>query len=365
MACPLCLVQRKRIMRNIPLFSLLIIVCVYALLKLYTDRGEGTRFAILNILGAPLILSAYPLSIANKSDTKLWRTIVRLIFYAFLLEIGLAIIERVLTQNILGWNIGNEVIFIGGENNVGEFRSTALYGHPLYNALMVSSMMAFILISQLKEKYKYPLWGLGYVAILCFNTRGSIVGNALLLLLYIGHSLFLNKGMSVKSRKYLILASIIFSSIVAILFLYFGYGNRLLEMGLFDDSSAQVRIDIWSIFDYVNFEELLWGMSHNDISILMYRGGLYASENFWIDQVFRLGLVFFTAYWFTFFAFVNKLYKGYTLFEKVFTLGAFVLIASTNNSLSSNYLALLFFLLLIVIFNPNNKDKLFSRRFVN
>lgn len=358
MAIPMCWIQRRNILSNKPLFFLLILICVYGLLKLYSDKGEGTKTILVQISGAPLIFSTFPFIFYKNKHTELWHTITKLIFYAFILETGLAIVERLLNQNILGWNIGNEIIFIGDKESA-DFRSTALYGHPLYNALMVSTIMSFILISPIKDKYKYILWGMGYVAILCFNTRASIVGNALLMIVYLGNSIF-SRTLSLKNKMKIIFSVIILSCIAVSLFLNAGFGNRILEMGLFDENSAQVRIDIWSIFNYIKLEDLLWGISHKDMQYLLYMGGLYATENFWIDQILRLGIIFCLFYWGTLFIFINKLYKEYTFFNKSFTFCTFFLIASTNNSLSSNYLALFQFLLLIVTFNPKNNKNISS-----
>lgn len=363
MAIPICWIQRKNIIKNRPIFFLLILICIYGILKLYTDQGEGTRITLLQISGAPLIFSAYPFILSKNKHVNLWQVIIKLFLYAFILETSIAIIERVFTQHILGWNIGNDIITIGNVNSF-EFRSTALYGHPLYNALIVSTMMSFILVSQIKEKYKYLLWCLGYIAILCFNTRSSIVGNGLLMIVYLVHSIF-SHNLTLKTKAQIILFTIFISSVTIYLFFSAGFGGRILELGLFDDKSAQVRIDIWSIFNYINSESFLWGLSYKEMEYLMYKGGLYATENFWIDQMLRLGFIFFLFYWFIFFIFINKLYKGYTFFAKIFTFSTFFLIASTNNSLSTNYLALFLYLLLIVAFNPQylkgfNRYKLFK-----
>ena len=171
---------------------------------------------------------------------------MKLFFIFYLFETGMAITERVLGTTILGWN---DIEFSVEDWGVSGFRSAALHGHPLYNALMVSISMAFILFSPLKIKYKMILWSMGYVSILCFNTRGSIVGNALLLAFYIIYVLLFDNSISSRTKVRLVMFSSIMTIVGLILFFNVGLGGRLAEMGLFDESSAQTRIDVWTIFD--------------------------------------------------------------------------------------------------------------------
>ena len=49
---------------------------------------------------------------------------------------------------------------------------------------------------------------------------------------------------------------------------------------------------------------------------------------------------------------IKSITSDYSFIHKMFVTGAFLFIASTNNSLSSNGLAFLYFLILLEIFNP-------------
>ena len=65
------------------------------------------------------------------------------------------------------------------------FRSTALLGHPLNNALSAAVMMQAILIMPLKKYIKFLLWGMGLLSLLCFNARGATICSILFLAIYL------------------------------------------------------------------------------------------------------------------------------------------------------------------------------------
>ena len=44
----------------------------------------------------------------------------------------------------------------------------------------------------------------------------------------------------------------------------YGLGNALLELGLFDDSSAVVRVKIFEIFDFYQLKDFILGYSSED-----------------------------------------------------------------------------------------------------
>lgn len=361
----LSLQRKTQILRDKSLVFLIILVSTYSVFKIYTDQGEGTRNILLQIIGTPFIFAAYPLLTDQHGQKNLilWRRLTFIFFFSFLLETILAIVERILSYNFFEWKIEGALVNFSTDSDY-EFRSSALYGHPLSNALLVTTCMTFILRSSLKPRYKYLLWGLGFVAILSFNTRSSIVCNVLLLLINFTYTVLVEKKINLKDRLQQLLA--IISILIVGLFFFFklNFGGRLIVYGLFDDSSAQTRIYSWDIFNCINLNDILWGIPHNEMQLLMYRAGLSVTENFWIDQIFRLGIVFYFLYVCTYIVLIKKLYKRYSVFSALFTTSAFILIASTNNSLSSDFLALLVYLLLIVIFNPKYFNQLIPRKYL-
>lgn len=360
---PLILYNKNTVLKTKGLLLLLFFCTAYGLLYMYYDRSEGSRYISLVIMSTPIFFSAFPLSANVKwhpySYDVLYKRIMTLFMLFFILETLIASVERILSFNILGWHMseGETIMDLGTA-----FRSTSLHGHPLYNALMVSTSMAFILTSQIRMKTKLMLWMLGFFSILCFNTRSSIAGNAIMLFVFTIYTLRKGHHVSRNDKRVLISMVGVITLVGALLFFVMGFGSRLAEMGLFDDSSAMARVDVFNVFENYPLGEFLWGMDSLRYEYVLYYAGIEVTENFYIDFILRNGIVFLVVYLVLYIRLIKILYRGYDWFTKWFTGGVFFLIASTNNSLATLGVALYLFLILIVLFNPkwnNNSRKYF------
>ena len=301
----------------------------------------------------PVLFSFFPRNNAsygnNNQITKMYHRFMYIFICFFVIETLMAAVERILGSNILGYHLtGGEVVM---EFSSG-FRSTSLHGHPLCNALIVSTSMAFILTSHIRMKAKLMLWMLGFFSILCFNTRSSIVGNAILLVVFTIYTLHKKNDVSKQDKRFLLFMLVVMTLGGAVLFFLLGFGSRLTEMGLFDEGSAMARVDVFVVFEYYSLEDFLWGMNAVQYEYAMYYAEVPVIENFYISYLLRNGIIFLIVYVLSYILLIKRLYKGYDWFTKWFTGGAFVLIASTNNSLSTLSIALFLFLILIVMFNP-------------
>lgn len=365
----ICIFNNKSEILSNKVYAILLSFCVaFAVVKLNISHYAGVRNNVLQVLGAPIFLCAFPMVKywvfdGNYNEYSRTKKLMSYLLIFFCIECGLAIFERVIGTQIFGFRED----FIMDLTTKGEdrFRSSSLMGHPLYNALVVSTTMAFVLLSPLKPRIKFSLWAMGFVAILCFNTRSSIVGNALLLAGYVMYTLFADKYTSQSTKSKIFLWTVIAALIGYYLLYSSGWGARLVNMGLFDEDSAQTRLDVWSLFDYVTLGDLMFGMSNEDFMMLMFNAGLYASENFFINQLFMLGIVFYIPYLVMYFFLVKYLLRDYGTFHKFFVAGAFLLIASVNNSLSSNFHALFLFLIQCVLFNPIYVKDLLPSKYID
>ena len=332
-------------------FPLFLFITFYGAFKIFTDTGAGTRTLVLNIIAPMLLIAAFPMDFLQNREEQ--SKITKIFFLFFLIEVGIAITERIIGFNIFPW--ANDDLFLLTQDGATDFRSTSLHGHPLQNALIVSTCMSFILISNLSFKKKIIFWFAGFLAVACFNTRAALVGNILLFVTYVVFTIFYNKRENVRIKRNLLITLVIAALLIPVVALKYNLGGRLIENGLMD-SSSQVRLDVWGVFDYFEIENFLLGFTFNEVELIMYKVGLFATENFWLDWLFRLGLCYLIPAVILYFCFVKKLYKGYVFFNAAFTSLTFLLIASTNNSLSASYVPLSIYLICIKIFNPSNKS---------
>lgn len=313
----------------------LIFVSVF---NLRTGRNVDMKMMTTGFI-LPIFLSNY---LENFKDIKYKLIAQKGIVVFYCVVCGLALVERLLSVIILARNI---------EVSEEGFRSWSLCGHPLTNALLISIAMSFILLSDMKRKLE--LFFLGMVALLCFNTRSSMMYWAVAAVVYYFYLLKSHNKLSKKYFYYLLFAGII----VSVLMLSFGFGNRIITMGAYDESSAAVRVAIFDIFNYYPLSDFQFGYPAKDIQMIQYRSGIYGLiiENYWLLFLLRFGYIFTSILSGLMLTFMWKNLKGRKLFDISYILVAFLMVSSTNNSLSvPNNGILLFFVLCAFAFSSKS-----------
>lgn len=105
---------------------------------------------------------------------------------------------------------------------------------------------------------------------------------------------YLVKSHNKLSKKYL--GYLVFAGItVSVLMLSFGFGNRIITMGAYDESSAAVRVAIFDIFNYYPLSDFKFGYPAKDIQMIQYRSGIYGMiiENYWLLFLLSIWLHFY------------------------------------------------------------------------
>lgn len=330
--------QRKLIIVNVIFIAMLL----FAL-----PDTEGKYQSVMALSGGLVYALIY--TIQGEEYDKYLANCRKWIVAIYLIECGLSIVERIVRYNVFSWNAEDAATMTDFDDFFG-FRSFGLWGHPLQNALITSTIMGFILIYDgYKPKVKYTLWAIGYAAILCFNTRSSMVANIIFLALYQVIEASKTRSFSMKVR--VIALGIFGVAFLGLLITQTSLGGRLLEMGLLDENSAAVRMNTWSIFDYYNLSDFLYPDEVNR-EILLSRTGLYATENFWIDWLLKYGLIIEVIYIALVAYNIFQYGRGYMKIDLLFLNLVFWVIASTNNSLTANPIPLFLFLAALIIYCP-------------
>ena len=324
----------------------LIFVIFISMFNIRTGRDADMKMITTGFI-LPIFLSNY---FKNFKDIKFKLIAQKSVMVFYCAVCGLALIERVLSVNLLASNIG-----------VSEdgFRSWALCGHPLSNALLISIAMSFIILSDMKRKLE--LFFLGMVALLCFNTRSSMMYWAAAAVLYYFYLVKSHDKLSKKYFYYLMFAGVA----VTVLMVYFGFGNRIITMGAYDESSAAVRVAIFDIFNYYPLSDFQFGYPAKDIQMIQYRSGIYGMiiENYWLLFLLRFGYIFTSILSVLMLTFMWKNLKGRKLFDIFYILAAFLMVSSTNNSLSTpNNGILLFFVLCAFAFSNKTLPSKYSKK---
>ena len=324
----------------------LIFVIFISVFNLRTGRDADMKMMTTGFI-LPIFLSNY---LKNFKDIKFKLIAQKGIVVFYCVVCGLALVERLLSVNLLASNIG-----VSEEG----FRSWALCGHPLANALLISIAMSFILLSDMKRKLE--LFFLGMVALLCFNTRSSMMYWAAAAVLYYFYLVKSHNKLSKKYFYYLMFAGVA----VTVLMVCFGFGNRIITMGAYDESSAAVRVAIFDIFNYYPLSDFKFGFPAKDILMLQYRSGIdgLIIENYWLLFLLRFGYIFTSVLSALMLTFMWKNLKGRKLFDIFYILAAFLMVSSTNNSLSTpNNGILLFFVLCAFAFSNKTLPSKYSKK---
>ena len=324
----------------------LIFVIFISVFNLRTGRDADMKMMTTGFI-LPIFLSNY---LKNFKDIKFKLIAQKGIVVFYCVVCGLALVERLLSVVILARNI---------EASEDGFRSWALCGHPLSNALLISIAMSFILLSDMKRKLE--LFFLGMVALLCFNTRSSMMYWAAAAVLYYFYLVKSHNKLSKKYFYYLMFAGVA----VTVLMVCFGFGNRIITMGAYDESSAAVRVAIFDIFNYYPLSDFKFGYPAKDIQMIQYRSGIYGMiiENYWLLFLLRFGYIFTSILSVLMLTFMWKNLKGRKLFDILYILAAFLMVSSTNNSLSTpNNGILLFFVLCAFAFSNQTLPSKYSNK---
>lgn len=322
---------------------LLFFMILYTLLKIYLYGSTGnTNMGIIAIL--PVIIFLTFISTVNTKELYMYK---KILYYAYIIECGIAIIEKILNINVFQLAIGTEVVSTF-EFSSTDFRSIGLYGHPLQNALIVFCFITFILIYENNIKLKFGLSLLGIIAIFCFNSRAAIVMSSSCFIVYIFYwikTYRISGVIKISTFSFVLIVCIIFFKLYSSGII----GGRLSSMGLYDDQSAAVRVELLSIFNYYDLNNFILGISNNELEILKYKTGILAIENFWFNWLFSYGIIFVCGVLLFYIQLIRKIFRNEKKFHKFFLIIPFIILASTNPSLAVSIVPMSSFLLLSYI----------------
>lgn len=337
-----------------PIFKLglgqvLLLVAFFAYFKfLKIDNGEKCMFTVIGIMLFVNMVIKGEYQITNyvsaiifpvclscllgtyRDDERVRSKIQKMILFFFYIECGMAVIERILKVHFLG-EIGDDAISFMESY---EFRSQALWGHPLSNSSLMTYLLVFILQNdEFFVKKKNILWGIGMLALLCFNSRLSIVCSAVLYVLINYRELFHSKH----KKSILFFMCLLVAGFFYALF-YTPLGGRLLNMGLYgDDSSSLARTQIFDIFHGLDLKKFMFiGVPYAQIEVIQRMAGLgyLIIENPWIIFIFRYGIIQTIAMIVFFVPLFRKWLLPYGVKNALIVSAFFVAIISSSNSLA-------------------------------
>lgn len=326
------------------LMAVIIIVLKYIMNDL--DAMKGAIFF--------LIVPAFLSILLGVQGVVARENIKRIVLFFFITECLLALYERAVIVNVFPYEEMAEVLSI---ENFG-FRSSAFLGHPLANALCVSTIMGFVLISYMKLTYRMMFVVAGYVSLLCFNARGAILVWTILLAIFLVKLAISKKKEGAFSLPMLALYGVSAFALFQLVIVQ-GFGDRFFQGDLID-GSALARVQVFDAFDYISGVDFWFGNSASYMSV-MYKLGAGGVENSFIVIILNYGIVMALILFVAYFLLVKRLIKPFELNSKIIIIASFIVVGSMNNSLASST-SWAFFILCAIAFAPieqsqNNKQQ--------
>ena len=294
---------------------------LYVILQFFNGENYVKNILFLFI---PIIFTLYFEKLTNKYTKQIRQTI--LLF--FVVECLLAIIERVFSFNTFEFieyaNLTETELYM---REGWQFRSTALLGHPLANAMAVVTISSFIVISDMGKLYKIFLFILGYAAVFSFNARGAIIVYSIIILPYFIYNLMKNTKYRKDKLKWIILLISIIS-IFGFFIVNSEFGGRLFNSdNAIIDGSALTRIQVFEFYKYININEFILGNPEN-YQIVMSALGAGGVENGIITILLLYGIIFGVFLLYVLFKLQLRGLQTYEKKNKWFLISVFYIIAS-------------------------------------
>ena len=231
------------------------------------------------------------------------------------------------------------------------FRANALMAHPLNNALVTLPVALAVLISPLKRKWRFGMNAIVFLGIVAFATRASLVMYSAAVLFIIWSYSFTAK-VSKSTRALYIISTpvlIIFLSLafyIAIFLTDFGTG---ISSRTSVDNSALARTDAIAFFTSLNIGRYFLGAGPSGFTDLISESSAVSViENFWIQHIVIYGIPMFLVLMYGYMKLIKWIATNSSIQFKI-VIFAFIIAASTNNSLSIKTSALAVFLLIIYL----------------
>lgn len=290
--------------------------------KMASGGGQSLGFIVDTILDAFLFAMVLPFT-SRKTGARL--TMLFAAFFGF--ECLMALFEVVTRTNLIPVDT-----WYGGS-----FRSTALQGHPLNNALIV--VVVAVSLQPFARRWVSVLIFLFTVAALtAFGARGALVAYV-----FINAWRLARFGLgSARAAAVTIVGGIAGAALLGWFVLSGVVGERIARVGTNDDSS-EVRFQSLGILAHLDWRHVLLGSTANEIDHFMGQESVLVVENFVVGYLLSFGALITLALFYWLYRAVKPYFGGLPLEgrrELAFASLAFAMTAVTNNSLMTKTPAL-------------------------
>jgi hypothetical protein len=230
------------------------------------------------------------------------------------------------------------------------FRPTGLAGHPLVLGLCNAVAIGFVMETRWRQSFKFIAASILLVGAFAAGARLASIVAAVLTLLIVLLADFpsISRHRRVQAKALIVIAAILAVPVMIGGLIAAGFTDRF-EHGLFDES-AMARIEIYRVFDLVNWSQILFGADIEAVRTLAKeRFDLDFIESSLVVFIFQFGLIGTIVFLFflgrLFFALIAGAQRNVVLASI-----AFVIIALGNNGLSAKSSMIVMLFVLVIAF---------------
>jgi hypothetical protein len=315
-------------------FAAVVVLC--ATITIARQGIGGVAYMVDTLFAAPLgVMLAFYLNDERR------QRLTAIIIYFVTLNAIIGIAERLVSVHLFNFPQFNHFDY---------FRATALMGHPLENAFITSSVMFLVPAMPWSAWRKLLVLSVCTAGILAFGARSSFG-----LSIVIGITAVVFFGARELLRGEMRLSTLAAAPWIAVLSLAVGIvltfgtvlGERIVQAAKFDES-AQARVHVFRLFRYLSTNDLLYGVDFAEVGFLLktYKE-VDIIENCWIAILLMLGAILFVVFVPSLLGFFRSIGRGRGAIVAFAALN-FLLVASTNNSISTKTPSLAIFAIAVI-----------------
>jgi hypothetical protein len=235
-----------------------------------------------------------------------------------------------------------------GVELTGDWRSSALLGHPLFNAAAAASYTFMLLIGgarDLPEFLRAPAFGLQLVSMAVFGGRAATVMFAAFAVVALVWLIWSRRD-AIRLTPAAAAGWALFAMVcagVGIVLALEGFFDQFLRRFLEDQGSADARLSMFELLRRVPMDQLWLGSDPAWVSTMQRLQGIpFGIESFWIAAVVNYGLVAAIPFFLAFLALMNE-YRRALVPGTAAAIVLFLMIISTSTSLASKTAMLSYF----------------------
>lgn len=251
---------------------------------------------------------------------------------------------------------------VGGFIIEDDWRSSALFGHPLTNAVITGVYLVTLSLGgwrNLSWVMKPALFGTNLLAMNAFGGRMALVTLLMFLLIIFGLKLISTLNGASSSRRNWLLGTLLVPLGISAIVVGFEMGvfDQFVMRFIDDKGSASARVIMFEVFRDLSLLDILVGPDPEHVASLLRAQGLnFGIESFWIAFVLSYGFIVSMIFFVGLFAFLKDVVSA-SAFVAIWPILYFLTVSSTSVSLSAKGtdLAVVVAMILVLLKKPSGQ----------